>query len=322
MLSRSHLRCGRAAARLVLAVVGLLAGSLDAHAAWDLQAYSNVEARCFSPQIRRVYIYSPVDAAGNAVNTAGMPVVFALHGGGQNASYMYSTRRGIKATAQSQGFVTVFPDGRGSNPANLHWVDEDVRYVDCLIDWATSQFSLDPTRRYVVGFSAGANLAYQLAADSVTGPKIAAIGTAAGVVGKKHLQVAEPYWDIVDLNPTALLPYTPPSAILLQGGLDRKHPVAGGYTPESGDVNFSFRMSVDLYRIFAGTTTTRRLLSLFLRPDAEAYVHSTGQPTEPDHVFQTPTVASILAPDTGHEWPSTFNYMRVVWEFFMRVPTR
>src|SRR5262245_31157403 len=56
---------------------------------------------------REVAIYVPNSYRPDAA----VPLVFALHGGGGDASKMYSPGKRIVEYAESQGFIAVFPNG-------------------------------------------------------------------------------------------------------------------------------------------------------------------------------------------------------------------
>ncbi len=56
---------------------------------------------------RQVAIYVP---SGYRAGTA-VPLVFALHGGGGDASKMYDSDKRIVEYAESEGFIAVFPNG-------------------------------------------------------------------------------------------------------------------------------------------------------------------------------------------------------------------
>lgn len=251
-----------------------------------------------------------------------MPVVFALHGGGLTAQSMYADRAGIKDTAEAQGFIAVFPNGRGTGDA-LHWTDNDVYYIDCLMTIVGHKLNVDGRRRYVVGFSAGGKLAFQLAANPLTSYRIAGIATAAAMMGKKGTEPPTSEWEIHDPNlvsdPLPQYPNgargAPMPAVLLQGALDPKHPLNGGYTAASKDVNFSFQMIVDLVRLRIGAEVDTPV-NLAQAPRAQVHYHS--QPGAPNGR----AVLSIVDPGLGHAWPTDWPYMAVIWDFFRAMPAR
>ena len=273
---------------------------------------------------RAVQLYLPSQYA----TLPPMPVVYALHGGGLNSRSMSGDPPGIKGAAERHGFIAVFPNGRpapGGPLDQLYWRDDDVVFIDCLMTLAQGALRTDPRRTYVVGFSAGGHLAYQLAADHVTAERIAAIATSASLAGKKKVEPPTSPWEVVDPNlatvsqirgRNARVP-SPVSALLLQGGLDAKHTVGGGYSVVAGDINFAFQMTVDLFRVA-------------IRADQEHALTLPGVPARCEVKQYTSSlnsrhrVVSVIDPEMGHEWPDKHNwpFMEAAWAFFGLVPTR
>ena len=138
---------------------------------------------------REVSIYVP---SGYVPGTP-MPVVFALHGGSGSAAVMYAPAKRIVAHAESDGFVAVFPNGlprpTAPNSHNYYWDDPaNNGYMAYLIDEISARYSIDAARVYFAGFSGGAKLIYELAADPLISARIAGIGTVAGSIGLKPLE--------------------------------------------------------------------------------------------------------------------------------------
>ena len=272
---------------------------------------------------RAVQLYLP----SNYATLPPMPVVFAFHGGGLNSQSMSNGNAGIGDAAERHGFIAVYPNGVPTSPAEpdkLNWRDDEVVFIDCLMGIVRGALRTNPRRYYAVGFSAGGKVAYQLAADPVTAAKIAAIATSSSVAGKKPTSPPSSAWAIVDptlatvsqVRGAAARVPSNVSAMLLQGALDPKHSVGGGYSPASNDINFSFQMTVDLFR-------------LSVQADVEHQLAIPGVPARCEVKEYSSTanrykVVSILDPDMGHEWPTKQNwpYMEVIWAFFGLVPTR
>src|SRR5262245_65571044 len=89
-----------------------------------------------------------------------------------------------------------------------------------------NQFTFHSRRVYFIGFSGGGALIYQLAADPAISARIAAIATVAGVMGSKQTDPPTSSWQIID---PAASGGEPMSALLLQGGEDKKQPAMGGF---------------------------------------------------------------------------------------------
>jgi poly(3-hydroxybutyrate) depolymerase len=245
-----------------------------------------------------------------------LPLVFALHGSNQDASVMYAPDHRIVEYAESEGFIAVFPNGlpKPGAPAgstNYFWADPvNVEYMNHLIDLMMGRFTIDSRRVYFIGFSGGAKLSYQLAADPAISARIAAIATVAGEMGSKQTEPPASPWEVIDPTASGGVPM---SALLLQGGEDKKLPAAGGFEEDYSSIKISFQAKVDSWRLFvrtgAGVTATL--------PGAPARVAATAYTNPADGRI----VISALDPVLPHKWPE-WNFMGAIWDFFERAPTR
>ena len=261
---------------------------------------------------REIAIYVPNSYQPGAT----VPLVFALHGGGGDASKMYDQHKRIVEYAESQGFIAVFPNGlpRAGAPAGSHnyfWDDpSNIGFMNHLIDLMTNNFTIDSRRIYFLGFSGGAKLCYQLAADPNISARIAAIATVAGDMGHKRTDPPTSPWEIID--PTAS-GGTPMSALLLQGGEDKLLPATGGFEEDFSSIKISFQAKVDSWRLFLDITdgTSNTLFGAPARVQSMRYTNpATGN-----------VVISALDPALPHKWPE-WNFMGAIWSFFEIAPTR
>jgi len=264
---------------------------------------------------REVAIYVPNSyRAGAAV-----PLVFALHGGGGDASKMYDPDKRIVEYAESQGFIAVFPNGlpKPGAPAGSHnyfWDDpSNIEFMNRLIDLMTNNFAIDSRRVYFIGFSGGGKLCYQLAADPNISARIAAIATVAGDMGHKRTDPPNSPWEIIDPAASGGVPM---SALLLQGGEDKRLPAMGGFEEDFSTIKISFQVKVDSWRHFLrfvditdGTSNT--LFGAPARVESMRY-------TNPNNGL---VVISALDPELPHKWPE-WNFMGAIWDFFGHAPTR
>jgi polyhydroxybutyrate depolymerase len=131
-----------------------------------------------------------------------VPVLFAFHGGGGNASG-FKAYAGFDALADREGFVVVYPDGSGRLGRRLlTWnaggccgyaaaqnVDDVVFALAVLRDLARN-VSVDPARVYATGHSNGAMMAYRLAIEA--SERIAAIAPLAGAMQAPSFPPARP----------------------------------------------------------------------------------------------------------------------------------
>ena len=261
---------------------------------------------------RQVAIYVPNSYQPGAA----VPLVFALHGDGGDASKMYDSDKRIVEYAESQGFIAVFPNGLPLPTAppgsqNYYWGDPvNIGFMNHLIDLMTNNFTIDSRRIYFIGFSGGAKLSYRLAADPAISARIAAIATVAGDMGRKQTDPPTSPWEIIDPSASG---GTPMSALLLQGGEDKKLPAMGGFEEDFSSIKTSFQAKVDSWRFLLdikdGTSNT--MFGAPARVESMRYTNpTTGL-----------MVISALDPVLPHKWPE-WNFMGAIWDFFERAPTR
>jgi polyhydroxybutyrate depolymerase len=135
---------------------------------------------------RTFAVYAPADPAVPA------PLVFVLHGGSGSANSVWNseTGRAWKTLADEHGFLLALPEGRADPdaPDQHHWNDcrsdinnadaisteDDVGYIDLLIDRIAARVSVDSSRMYVTGASNGGMMTFRLAMQ--LGDRLAAAG--------------------------------------------------------------------------------------------------------------------------------------------------
>ncbi len=113
-----------------------------------------------------------------------MPLVLVFHGRGSNA-FDAETYLQFNPLANQHGFIVAYPQATGSpstwedlpESESLSEVD-DVQFVQEIIDYLSSQLSIDAQRIYAVGFSNGGGMANRLGCD--LSKTIAAIAPVAG----------------------------------------------------------------------------------------------------------------------------------------------
>jgi polyhydroxybutyrate depolymerase len=135
---------------------------------------------------RTFAVYAPADPAVPA------PLVFVLHGGSGSANSVWNSETGHawKTLADEHGFLLALPEGRADPdaPDQHHWNDcrsdinnadaisteDDVGYIDLLIDRIAARVSVDSSRIYVTGASNGGMMTFRLAMQ--LGDRLAAAG--------------------------------------------------------------------------------------------------------------------------------------------------
>lgn len=138
---------------------------------------SSQQAISVGGQIRMYRAYRP------ARLTRFAPLVVMFHGGLGSAA-LAERAYGWDALADREGFVVLYPDAIGAawnvgggccGLAPAHGVD-DVAFVKAAIDNLSTRVSIDPSRMYAAGMSAGGMMAYRMACETTL---FAAIGPVA-----------------------------------------------------------------------------------------------------------------------------------------------
>lgn len=110
------------------------------------------------------------------------PVLFRLHGGGGSMFNDGGAQRELEEIAEEAGMLMIAPNGvlePGRDPAgeDQNWNDcregflipftseDDVGFIDQLIDWVLVRYDADPERIYATGGSNGGMMSYRLARE-------------------------------------------------------------------------------------------------------------------------------------------------------------
>lgn len=137
---------------------------------------------------RPVTIFQPAGLA------RGLPVLIALHGSGSNTQDLIATVD-LAPVADRARMLVVVPEGTGwtAHSHSLSWNvqfccgapqqagTDDVGFILALIDRLVRDGTADPKRIYLMGFSNGAMLAYDIAARAPD--RIAALVAVSGAIG-------------------------------------------------------------------------------------------------------------------------------------------
>lgn len=148
----------------------------DADAAAELVAPPTVPTAAGEHQLtlgwqgtqRPTYLFIP---PGYDPQTAA-PLVFALHGGGEEIAGFRKRRQGFIDYAASKGAIAVLPQGVAFN-GTFHWSShgdtfagaDDVGFFVALLQWLEGGLAIDPARVYMVGFSNGGGMTQRFAAE-------------------------------------------------------------------------------------------------------------------------------------------------------------
>ena len=252
--------------------------------------------------VNRSYIlYEPAGYTG----TSPIPLVLNFHGLNFSAQDQldWSDMRLIADTAQ---FIVVHPQGTLFN-GNTHWnvggftlgsTADDIGFTLALIDTISSQYNIDASRVYSMGFSNGGFFSFELACQ--VGQRITAIASVGGSMTPQTFNDCDPNH------------YTP--VLQFHGTADNTVPYNGaGF---SRPINTMLDYWVD----FNEADTPRIVTPL---PD----IDSTDGSTVDHMVYNNPThgaeVEHFRLNGDGHNWPGYSGNMDIdasaeIWKFFSR----
>jgi polyhydroxybutyrate depolymerase len=137
---------------------------------------------------RQYLTYVPASYNG----TTPVPVVFCLHGLGDNMNNFYNI--GMKFVADTANFIVVVPQavnaqffgtawnsGAGLNGFSLNSTVDDVGFINAIIDTLIANYNINQRKVYSCGFSMGGFMSNRLACE--LNHRIAAIASVAGTIG-------------------------------------------------------------------------------------------------------------------------------------------
>lgn len=122
-------------------------------------------------------------------------LVFVLHGATQDGETIMDISA-FNDIANANNFIAVYPDGVG-NSWNVGLTTggstaDDIAFIEALVDHFATDFSIDLTRVYSCGFSAGGYMSHRLACESSV--CFAAIASVAGAISEDALSNCAPQY--------------------------------------------------------------------------------------------------------------------------------
>lgn len=125
-----------------------------------------------------------------------LPVVFVLHGLGDNAANMAGV--GTNNIADTARFLVIYPQGTVNSFGSTAWnnatllasTSDDLGLMNALMNDMILNFNADPTRIYVTGFSMGGIMTHHLAC--VMNDRIAAIASMSGTMPSSDISTCVP----------------------------------------------------------------------------------------------------------------------------------
>ena len=160
--------------------------------------------------------------------TEPMPLVVELHGLAEGAAIAAEMSQ-IDKLGETEGFVSVFPNGSGEPVRWDQSIDDDtpnadLAFLDQLLDELSSELCIDEARTYVTGLSYGAIMSSALGCTRAD--RFAAIAPVAGI---EHPDDCEPS------RPVPVLSFhgTADAILLFNGGVGDLGSALGGGTPDA-----------------------------------------------------------------------------------------
>jgi polyhydroxybutyrate depolymerase len=254
------------------------------------------------------------------------PLVVNLHGYTLNRGFQM-THSGMNAVAEREGFLVAYPDA-----VNSDWFgpQDNIGFVDRLLDDVASQYSIDATKVYATGFSQGGMMSYLL---SVERPyRFAAI---ASVSGPRPLAAPDVY-----LPPA--IPATPsrPFPLLHIHGTGDPIVSYNGGTSTVGSLTLNFPPAERLVRDYVlnnqgnttpiitdlpNTNTTDGTTVQRWSYDTGSYVDTAGNMREAEVLFYRVAGGGHNWPGDSNSWPAwaapvnqDFSASGEIWNFFSR----
>jgi polyhydroxybutyrate depolymerase len=225
------------------------------------------------------------------------PLVVNMHGVTSNREFQMNAS-GMNAVAERDGFLVAYPDA-----VNGDWFgpQDNVSFIDSLLEHVSSQYSIDDKRIYAAGFSQGGAMSYILSVErpytfaaiaSVSGPRPFATG------------------DVLFPPNVAMTPSRPFPLLHMHGTSDALVPYAGG----TGVFDFRFPSAEQLARDYVlnnGGNTTPGIVDLPNTNTTDGstvqrwtyeggpYIDKAGNARDAD-------VLLYRVQGGGHNWPGEF----------------
>jgi len=144
--------------------------------------HTSVGSIYFDGVYRDYILYVPESYTGEEA----VPLLLNFHGYGSNA-YTQMYYGDFRPIADREGFILVHPDGTKDDVGYQHWnvggwtvgsTVDDVGFMEALIQFLMSEYTIDSSRIYATGMSNGGYMSYLLACQ--LSERIAAIASVTG----------------------------------------------------------------------------------------------------------------------------------------------
>lgn len=220
-----------------------------------------------------------------------VPLVFVMHGFTQSASAIMSAT-GFNDLAEQEGFIVAYPNGvnngwNTNSPFPGGSTADDVGYIGALRDTLIAQFSIDTTRIYACGFSAGGYMSHKLGCESPA--CFAAIASVAGTINTGAVN--------------ACAPQHTPGVLQIHGTSDLIVSYNGSIFSGLG-----VQAVLDLWTDNLACATPPTITPFNASVEQQVYAPCNGNAN----------VVHYKIAGGGHTWPTgaAFNATNIIWDFF------
>ncbi|MBL8001655.1 MAG: prolyl oligopeptidase family serine peptidase [Flavobacteriales bacterium] len=220
-----------------------------------------------------------------------VPLVFVMHGFTQSASAIMNAT-GFNDLAEQDGFIVAYPNGvnngwNTNSPFPGGSTADDVGYIGALRDTLITQYSIDTTRIYACGFSAGGYMSHKLGCES---PKcFAAIASVSGTINTGAVGACAPQ-------------HTP--------GVLQIHGTSDFIVSYNGSIfsGLGVQDVLDLWTADLACATPPTITPFNATVEQQVFTPCAGNAS----------VVHYKIAGGGHTWPTgaSFSATNVVWDFF------
>ena len=220
-----------------------------------------------------------------------VPLVFVMHGFTQSAQAIMNAT-GFNDLAEQEVFIVAYPNGvnngwNTNSPFPGGSTADDVGYIGALRDTLIAQFSIDTTRIYATGFSAGGYMSHKLGCES---PKcFAAIASVSGTINTGAVG--------------GCAPQHTPGVLQIHGTSDLIVSYNGSFFSGLG-----VQAVLDLWTDNLACATPPAITPFNASVEQQVYAPCTGNAS----------VVHYKIDGGGHTWPTgaAFNATNIIWDFF------
>lgn len=220
-----------------------------------------------------------------------VPLVFVMHGFTQSAQAIMNAT-GFNDLADQEGFIVAYPNGvnngwNTNSPFPGGSTADDVGYIGALRDTLIAQYSIDTTRIYACGFSAGGYMSHKLGCES---PKcFAAIASVSGTINTGAVGACAPQ-------------HTP--------GVLQIHGTSDFIVSYNGSIfsGLGVQDVLDLWTADLACATPPSITPFNATVEQQVYAPCSGNAS----------VVHYKIDGGGHTWPTgaAFNATNIIWDFF------